>query len=56
MGSILQDYSHIGRVTEGNKTKTSAASRFAVFHHHAVDDFAVTAEVALKIFLGCFPW
>ncbi|KZC10412.1 hypothetical protein WN55_01841, partial [Dufourea novaeangliae] len=55
MWSILKNQRDISRITKCYKSKTPATTGFTVFHNNAVNYFAITAKVALKIFLCCLP-
>lgn len=38
-----------------HESEPARPTRFVVLHHHAIDDFAVTAEIPLQAVLGRLP-
>lgn len=53
--SILEHEADVGRIAESDEAESTAPTRLAVLHDHAVDDLSIAAEVALEILLGGFP-
>ncbi|CAG5101703.1 Protein of unknown function [Cotesia congregata] len=55
MGSILKNQSNISGIAKGDESKATTATGLAVLHNHTVNNFAITAEVSLQIFLSRLP-